>query len=118
MYFALTVASSAAIADYAVVGKVEGNSCWGVGFQMCSLKTIEAVKGEDGKLYTVADSFAKVSEYNAAKGRCWIKTKDSSLGLISMAANSAFSPTFYEKTSSGEFKKVDVEYVTFKCIKQ
>jgi hypothetical protein len=117
-FFALTVASSASIADYAVVGKVEGSSCWGVGFQMCSMKTIEAVKGDDGRLYSVAESFSKVSEYNASKGRCWIRTKDSSLGLISMAANAAFSPTFYEKTSSGEFKKIDVEYVTFKCVQR
>ena len=117
LFFALTVANSVAIADYAVVGKIEGSSCWGVGFQMCSMKTIEAVKGDDGRLYTVAESFPRVSEYSASKGRCWIRAKDSGTGLISMAANAAFSPSFYEKTSSGEFKKVDVEYITFKCTK-
>lgn len=107
-----------AFADYLVKGPIEGNVCWGLGIEVCGLKKLDAVKGADGRLFTISDRFKSVSEYNSAKGRCWIRTKSTGGGLFSWGVNAAIQPEFFEKTDSGEYKKHDVEYVTFKCIEQ
>lgn len=109
--------STQARADYLVWGEIEGTVCWGIGIEVCSQKKLHAVKGKDGRLYTISDRFESVSEYNETKGRCWIRTKSTGGGLISWGINTAIQPEFYEKLPSGEFKKHDVEYVTFKCKK-
>lgn len=82
------------------------------------MKKLDAVKGKDGRLYTIADRFESVTEYKPEKGRCWIRTKSTQAGLISWGINAVTQPDFYEKEASGEYKKHDVEYVTFKCIKR
>lgn len=116
---AFAVAFSApAWADYYATGPIEGNVCWGFGIEVCGLHTIAAVKGDDGRLYEVQRQFSSVTEYKESTGRCWIKTKAKGGGLLSWGINTITQPVFYERTSSGEHKELDVEYVTFKCVKR
>jgi hypothetical protein len=105
-------------AAYLVNGKVEGNVCSGTIVKTCKFEDLHAIKGSDGNLYTITNSFESVTEYNQSKNRCWINIKGRGIGVISWGINAAVQPDFYEKTSSGEFKKVDVDFITFKCIKR
>ena len=80
---ALTLSSSTANADFYVTGKITGTECWGIGIDVCSKKNIDAVKGSDGRMYTVNDRVKSVTKYNKDKNLCMIKTKDASLGVFS-----------------------------------
>ncbi len=114
----VALASTNATAEYLATGPIEGNVCWGIGIEICSMKKLDAVKGKDGRLYTISDRFEAVTEYKQDKERCWIRTKSVQAGLISWGINVLTQPEFYEKEPSGEYKKHDVEYVTFKCVKR
>lgn len=106
----------AAFADYCAVGEIEGNLCKGFIVEACKLVRIDAVKGDDGKLFTVKRCYPSVSEYDQTKGRCWIRTKSTGGGLLSWAFNAPQQSVFYHKTAHGEYEELDVEYVTFKCV--
>lgn len=110
--------SAPTMADYYATGPIEGNVCRGFVIEACGLHTIAAVKGDDDRLYEVQRRFASVTEHKESTGRCWIKTKVKGGGLLSWGVNAAKQPVFYERTSSGEYKELDVEYVTFKCVKR
>jgi hypothetical protein len=114
--FALAI-SAPVYADYFAIGKIEGQVCYGFGIEVCGLHIISAVKGDDGKLYEPNTHYQSVSEYRESSGRCWIHTKTTKLGLFNSVANAVFQPTFYEKVN-GEYEKLDVEYITFKCRKR
>lgn len=109
---------SPALAEYVATGPIEGNVCKGFGIEVCSTHTIVAVKGDDGRMYTVNRQFPSVTEYKEKTGRCWINTKAKGWGLISSAINAAKQPVFFERSPSGEYKELDVEYLTFKCAKR
>ena len=94
---------SSAFADYIVTGKITGMECGMFGIK-CKIVNVDAVK-KDGQLYQLRGSYEKVSEYNKSKKRCWIK-------------QGFFSDDHYEKQEDGTYKKVDLEYFTFPCIKQ
>mgnify|MGYP001391222217 FL=1 len=91
------------VADYIVTGKITGMECGMFGIK-CKIVNVDAVK-KDGQLYQLRGSYEKVSEYNKSKKRCWIK-------------QGFFSDDHYEKQEDGTYKKVDLEYFTFPCIKQ
>jgi hypothetical protein len=110
--------STPALADYQAVGPIEGNVCRGFIIEACGLHRIAAVKGDDGQLHEVQTRFASITEYKESSGRCWIRTKAKGGGLISWGLNAVKQPMFYERTTSGEYKELDVEYVTFKCVKR
>lgn len=114
----LLLLASPSYADYIVSGQIEGNVCHGIGIEWCELHKIAAVKGDDGRLYEPKTNYASVTEYKESSGRCWIKTKQTGGGLISWGVNAMKQPTFLEKTSSGEYKELDVEYLVFHCIKR
>lgn len=105
-------------ADYFATSTIEGNVCWGFGIEVCGLHTIAAVKGDDGRLYEVKRQFTSVTEYKESSGRCWVNTKSKGGELISWGINAIKQPVFLERTSSGEYKELDVEYITFKCVKR
>ena len=106
-----------ALADYAATGVIKGNVCTGFFVEFCRMVPILAVKGDDGRLYTMTTRYSKVDEYNAKTRRCWISTKARGAGLWSSAANLAFQPDFYTRNEDGEYEEVDVEYLTFECVK-
>ena len=95
--------SSNAYADYIVTGKITGMECGMLGFK-CKIVNVDAVK-KDGQLYNLSGRYEKVSEYNKSKNRCWIN-------------QGFFSDDYYTKQEDGTYKKVDIEYFTFPCIKQ
>lgn len=105
-------------AEYCAVGKISGNVCWGFVIESCKFVQVDAVKGENGKLFTVKECYNDVSEYSKSKGRCWINTKSKGGGAISWALNAATQPEFLHKNESGEYEEIDVEYLTFKCVKR
>jgi hypothetical protein len=104
-----------AAADYAATGVIEGEVCHGFVLESCRMVPILAVKGKDGRLYTMTAHFAKVDDYNAGQHRCWIRTKSTGGGLLSWATNAALQPEFYTRNDGGQFEEVDVEYLTFPC---
>lgn len=105
-------------AAYVATGPIEGNVCWGIGIEVCGLHKVAAVKGDDGRLFEVSTKYDSVTEYKESSGRCWIKTKSSGGGLFSWGINAIKQPTFLEITDSGKYKELDVEYLTFKCVKR
>ena len=108
--------SSGARADYYVRGDITGGSSKYFGFALTITK-VDAVKGQDGKLYSLAMSYANVDEYKEKDKRCWINLKSKSeigklIGLFK-------SNDFYVKNSKGELDKIDnLEYITFPCVKK
>ncbi len=105
-------------ADYFVSGDIEGNVCRGFVIEMCGLHKIHAVKGSDGRLVEVTKRFESVTEYKESSGRCWISTKSQNLGAFSWGINAIKQPVFLERDSGGGYKELDVEYLTFKCVKR
>jgi hypothetical protein len=115
--FVFLFAPLCAVADYHVTGKIEGSVCSGFVIQSCSFKRVDAVKDSDGIMRYLTESFKSVTEYNKSKGRCWIKTKNTGGGFVSLGINALTQPDFYEKTPSG-LSKIDVEYITFPCVER
>ncbi|MEW8424807.1 MAG: hypothetical protein AB2609_08850 [Candidatus Thiodiazotropha sp.] len=109
---------SVAHADYCAVGKIEGNVCKGFVIESCKFVQVDSVKDDNGKLFTVKECYNEVSEYNEGKGRCWINTKSKGGGAISWALNAATQPEFLHKNKNGEYEELDVEYLTFKCVRR
>ena len=107
---------SVSVADYYVTGKITGWKESFMGFKVTETN-VDAVKGEDGKIYTLQQSYKKVDEYNPSQGRCWIYTKShSSFGkLIDLFSAS----TFYEKNADGSYTKIkNLSSITFPCVKK
>lgn len=117
--FALTftfLIIGAAKADYYVIGDITGGISKYFGFALTTTK-VDAVKGEDGKFYSLAMSYVNVDEYKEKDKRCWINLKSKSeIGrLISLFK----SNDFYVKNTKGELSKIDnLEYITFPCVKK
>jgi len=105
-------------ADYCAVGTIEGNVCKGFVIESCKFVRVDAVKGDNGKLFTVKECYDEVSEYSEGKGRCWINTKSKGSGVLSWAINAAAQPEFLHKNENGEYEKIDVEYLTFECVRR
>ena len=116
--FAWLVLPGPANADYIVTGKIRGQQCTSyIVFDHCSTRSIDAVKGKDGRLYTIKRRYPKVSDYSEKKGLCWINTKSRGGGLITGAMNLFLGVTFFEKKQDGSFKELDIEYLVFPCVK-
>ena len=105
---------SSAFADYIVTGKITGMECGMLGFK-CKTVNVDAVK-KDGQLYNLSERYEKVSEYDKYKKRCWIRLKGEY--AVFNIIKGLFSDDYYEKQEDGTYKKVDLEYFTFPCIKQ
>lgn len=115
VYAVISVAP--AWAEYVATGPIKGNVCRGIGIEVCGLHRVVAVKGDDGRLYEVSTRYDSVTEYKEGSGRCWIKTKSSGGGIFSWGVNAIKQPTFLEITD-GKYKELDVEYLTFRCVKR
>ena len=117
------ILSMSALADYLAVGPFSGEECTNyVVFDKCETHSVDAVEGEDGRLYTLQTRYPEVSRHWARKngtGMCRINLKaQRRVGFWDDAANMLFGgPDFYTKTSSGGYEKVDVEYIMFECRK-
>ena len=105
-------------AEYCAVGKIDGNVCKGFVIESCKLVRIDAVYGDNGQLFTVKKCYSNVSEYSEGKGRCWINTKSKGGGALSWLLNVATQPKFLHKNENGEYEEIDVEYLTFKCVRR
>jgi len=109
---------SAVWAEYIATGSIEGTVCHGLGIQVCNKHTIAAVRGDGGRLFEVKTIYDSVTEYNGAKKRCAIKTKLKGGGFFNWGVNAVKQPVFLEMTSSGKYEELDVEYISFPCVKR
>lgn len=115
----LALTAPLALAQHFVAtGQIEGNVCHGFVVESCHLVTLDAVKGHDGEFYTVKRHYSHVSEYSESQHHCWITVKSRGLGIISWVINWFTGPEFYRKDAIGRYVSVDVDYVTFDCIKR
>lgn len=104
-------------AEYIAKGKITGQECTSyIIVDSCKNRQIDAVKGDDGRLYSVKRRYQSVNEYRG--GRCWVHIKSRGMGLISNAINVFAGSQFYEKQPDGTYEEVDPEYITFKCKKR
>lgn len=120
LFLALCIGSfhSGAWAKYVVTGPIEGNVCHGFGIEWCGLHKIDAVRGDGGRPYKVKTTFDSVTKFNETKGRCWIVTKSKGGGLLNWGVNVIKQPIFLEMTPTRKYEELDVEYVTFPCLKR
>ena len=110
----MVMVSGEASADYTVVGKIKGHECTSyIIVEKCRQRTIDAIDGPDGRLYSVKRRYPSVSDFK--NGRCWIRIKSTGAGLISRAKNAFSNVQFYEKQANGQYEKIDPEYLVFKC---
>ena len=100
-----------AFADYYVTGKITGGHKKYMGFVL-EIVNVDAV-GKKGELYNLQKFYKKVSDYK--NGRCWIDTR---LGQIGKVLNFFRNQNFYELQSDGTYKKLNLEYITFPCVKR
>ena len=118
---AIALLSAPASADYIAVGPIRGQECTSyVLFESCEMYSVDAVLGDGDKLYTIQTRYESVSDHKVLKDgteRCWIRLKAGGLGLWSKAANLFLADRFHTKTPDGEYEKIDVEYLVFKCKK-
>jgi len=112
--------SNPTIADYIATGPIAGIVCSGIIFKSCPPTRVDAIKGKDGKLYSLAKRYPKVSEFNGR--RCWIELKSGSnsryggKGLLDYFSNLS-GDTFYQRQNDGSYKEIDVERLMFDCRK-
>lgn len=111
---AFSLYSTNAYSDYVVVSDIQGEVCSGFFIETCSMKKIDAVGDGSGTLFTPADHFESVTDHREKDDRCWIRLKGN--GLINEAI-SFFSSTQFYSLENGKHKKIDPEYLTFKCLK-
>ena len=111
----LLLVSGQAMSAYKATSPIKGNVCKGFIIESCEMLEIAGVKGSDGKLYTVRTTYEAVDEYNEKTKRCWIKTKSKGAGWLSLGLNAISQPVFVSKSERGEYKELDVEYLTFTC---
>jgi hypothetical protein len=106
---------SSSFAKYLVEGQIEGSVCTNyIVFQTCKFVNVDAVQGDDGELFEIKTQFDNVTEEN--NGLCFIRLKYE--GWIAWALRKTVGPTFFTKKQDGQFEKIDLEYVVFKCKKQ
>ncbi len=115
--YVLLLSSFSANAEYCATGVIKGNICSGFILESCKTVKIDAVKGENGELFSINKCYSSVSEYSKSKKLCWINTKSKGGGALSWAANSLTQPDFLHKNESGKYEELDVEYLVFKCTK-
>ena len=119
--FLLLSPSTPALADYIATGPFEGEECTSyVVFDRCKTHSVDAVEGDDGRLYTLQERYEDVSKHWVRKNgtqMCRIDVKaQRRTGLWDNVANLLLArPTFYTRTSDGRHEEVDVEYLMFKC---
>lgn len=105
---------ASAHAGYYATGPYEGTECSGVVIKACSKVSVDAVEGSDGRLYDVTRHHQSVSSYSPARGSCSINLKSGGIGVSDLIRNKVKQPKFYTR-SGGDFKRVDVDYITFTC---
>jgi hypothetical protein len=104
-------------AKYLVDGEIKGQVCTSyVVVSSCEMVSIEAVEGDDGQLFAIKQEYESVSEFNESTGRCWIRLDISPSWLWRIKRKLA-GPQFFTKNRDGQYKKVNPEYVTFRCKK-
>jgi len=72
---------------------------------------VDAVEGDNGQLFTVAQRFESVDEFNGQL--CFIRLHYD--GWIEWIVRKAKGPVFLTKLPDGKYEKMEADYVVFKC---
>src|SRR5699024_2549183 len=108
--------STSAHPKYLVTGQPEAHICSGLVIQSCEVKPVTAVK-KDGKVYSFASQFDKVSEYSPGQGRCWIVTSGGE--VVASLVRRLINRTTFLTTENGVYKELKTpDSVTFECVKR
>lgn len=124
----LTV-SQPALAKYYAKGEIIGYAHGSIGkffqaFITASPRKLFAMQGEDGKIYKIPRVYPDSNVETLGGNRCIVRTKisnDSANLLINgivAAVNSYRQPVFLGKNKEGDYEELDVEYLSFECIKR
>jgi hypothetical protein len=116
-------------AKYYAKGEIIGYAHGTIGkyfqaFITASPRKLYAMKGEDGKLYEIPRVYPDSNVDLHGNNRCIVRTKisnDSANLLINgivAAVNSYKQPVFLGKNKEGGYEELDVEYLSFECIKR
>lgn len=106
----LIVTTSSVYAEYVATGPFEITVCKGFVVEFCGHETIDAVKGADGKPYSMKKSWQTVDKYS--NGTCYLNTP------IKNASPIYSGPVFLHYNKSGKLKKLNYErgsQVRFPC---
>ena len=120
----MTFVSFGANAGYMVLDQVRGFTCenWII-FDRCKYIDIYAADDQNGKLFTLQKYFKDVDEYKKIKDYyfCNIRTSPNNtdtLGkVISFFKKKINGNNFYTKDKDGKFEMVNIEHLSFKCLK-
>ena len=112
LLFAIT--SVSAHAGYRVIGEIKGQVCKGFVIEACSMKVVAAVENNQGGLSEVKRYFNTVSEYKSSTSHCYVRIKSKSDSIFSKGADALLNPVFYERVD-GQYRKIDVDYLSFQC---
>lgn len=118
---AFIMISPSAFADYIVTSQIRGFVCEGFFIEACKYKKIDAVDDKNGKLYSLMKKYKSVDEFKKIgnKNVCHIKIKNNYFGFISSIINKTQKgDNFYNLNRNGKYEKLDVEQLTFECLKK
>jgi hypothetical protein len=124
LFLVWTTASGSA--KYVVTGTIEGNVCSNyLIFYKCHRVEIKAVRGTDGKLYTVGTEIEDVNEFHEDSSLCFVRERDNWyasiknwIGWIGYKLGYDWQESFVTVDSNGNYVRVDPEYLVFKCAKR
>lgn len=109
-------------ADYIAVGRFEGQECTSyILIERCKMRSVDAVEGKNGRLYTLQKRYSDVSRHwrrKSGQEMCTINIRRGHVGIWGEVAHLlSGTPDFYTKKPDGGYEKVDVEYLIFPCRK-
>jgi hypothetical protein len=107
-----------AYANYIRTGPVIGpeTTFIGVGRKGSGTHSVDAIEGEDGKLYRIQQRFSEVDEYR--NGRCWVHLKSKGfLGVpnIFSGISNLFNASYFSRQPDGSFEEIDIDSLIFNC---
>ena len=125
----MLTSSQPALAKYYAKGEIIGYSHGSIskffqGFITAAPRKIYAIKGEDGKLFEIPRIYPDSNVEKLGGNRCIVRTKISNdsdnllINAIVATVNSYRQPTFLGKNKDGSYEELDVEYLSFECIKK
>ena len=110
--------SISATATYCATSPLVASECWSFGIKSCKILQVDAIKGDDGKLYKPPRCFNDVSNYRERDSRCWIYVNQEGLGILRSVLGTSSSSSFYHLNKNGQYEVIDPESITFKCTRQ
>lgn len=90
-----------------------------MGITYCSMKDVDAVEDKAGVVIAMPRLFETVSEYKEVKGKgyCYVLTRSTGGGIISLGVNFFTEPKLFKRGSDGSLERIKADYLAFQCEK-